>query len=937
MRFSIVFLALFALAAAIPTTPKLHAADQDILKKQQHVIHLLENIVGELPHQYLYEIGYKYEFEPYLQNYENPSVVKYYLGLVKTGHVQPKGTPFSVSVSQLRKEVALLTQIFLGAKDYETFLNTAAWARVYVNQDQFVKAFSSAVIQRPDTQGVILPPAYEVYPHYFFDTRIIQKVHDYMNQYGYEHHGEGEQHHEHVHHIHVNYTSYLPFGENQIAYFTEDIGLSAYYSYVHLSSYILHHGQQLHGYGQKYPQGGFKGEGEYHHHHGHVGHGAHFYYIHQQLLARYNLERLGQGLEPIRELDNYWEHIETPYKPHLRYLNGVNFPGRDEHHYITPRHHNYELIKLVRALERRIVDAIDLGHVITPQGAFLSLYQPEGLNILGQIIEGTGHSINPRYYGSYQAVAKQLLGNAPEFNNIYEYSPSALELGQTAVRDPIFYQLYSKIIELFHYYQEALPAYQYNDVVVPGVHIEKVQVGDLVTYFSDYEVELDNAVPHPVEHHHQHEHQPFPHVRAHLKRLDHKQYEYTIHVNAEKPVQGAVVRVYVGPKYNYDGQPIDINVHRHYFFELDQFYYDIVEGHNAIVRNSHQATGQSYDWPSVQQIRERVEGAIKSQNPYYITYPQQLFGFPARLSLPKGTKSGFPLQFFVIITAGIHHQPEHYGPVVEENWMTYQPHHYQIVSSEDYEQFAQHPVDKIHGGYQSVDVIPDFDNHVITEGNWHWGYLYKKYPGSYYYPHWQQTHYSYGGEHHYEHHYPEHHEGQYHGEQHVEQHGEHHGEQYHGKHHHAGEQYHGEQYHGQQYHGVHHGYAGEQYHGKTPYHGVEQGKTYHGEQYHGTAHHGHGFEHEHEYYGSGHYPGASEYHGTYPTGTYKGYQGHEEQLQQFYNNEFIGDIIGGAISLDGKPLGYPFDRQLAHSAFYAHNIYLKDVVVYHHDEYFTEY
>lgn len=83
-------------------------------------------------------MGTNYEFEPYLQNYENPSVVKYYVGLVKAHHIQPKQTPFSYSVSQLRKEVALLTQIFMGAKDYQTFLNTAAWARVYVNQDQFL-------------------------------------------------------------------------------------------------------------------------------------------------------------------------------------------------------------------------------------------------------------------------------------------------------------------------------------------------------------------------------------------------------------------------------------------------------------------------------------------------------------------------------------------------------------------------------------------------------------------------------------------------------------------------------------------------------------------------------------------------------------------------------------------------------------------------------
>ncbi|XP_001599110.3 hexamerin [Nasonia vitripennis] len=872
MRFSIVFLALFALAAAIPATPKYHAADQELLKKQQDVIYLLENIAGELPNQHLREIGYSYEFEPYLQNYENPSTVKYYVSLVKTGHAQPQGTPYSDAVSQLRKEVALLVQIFLGAKDYETFLNTAAWARVHVNQDQFVNAFAKAILQRKDLYGVILPPAYEVFPYYFFDTRIIQKVQDYVNKYGLDYQqAQGEKYG--VYTINVNYTSYYPFGENEIAYFTEDIGLNAYYGYVQLAHYMI-------------PYGGDYAHKEHGEHYKN-GHGAHYYYIHQQLLARYNLERLGQGLAPIKELDYYYEHIETPYKPNFRYTNGVNFPGRDEHHYITPRHHNYELVKLARALEQRILDAIHLGHVITPQGAFLSLYQPEGLNILGELIEGTGRSINPRYYGSFQYVARQLLGNAPEFNNIYEYSPSALELGQTAVRDPIFYQLYSKIIELFHYYQEALPAYQYNDVVVPGVNIEKVEVGDLVTYFSDYEVDLNNAVVQPVGQHQ--EYQPFPKVKANLKRLDHKQYEYTIYVQAKKVVPGAVVRVYVGPKYNYDGQPIDISQHRHYFYELDQFVYDITEGQNVITRNSHQFAGQSYDYPSVQQLKESIKGAYSSQSPYYINYPEQLYGFPARLTLPKGSQSGFPLQFFFIITAGTQHQPEHYGPVVEEQWQTYQPYHYQIVGDEEYKQFTQNPVDTIHGGYQTIEVIPDFDSQIITEGNWHWGYLYKKYPGSYYYPHWQQTYYSQkGGD---SHHYGSHYKTDY-------------------------------PKHGATYHYGQGGYHGQEgYHGQYPYayqKGTEQPEGGKYQTYYKQG----------AYHGSGYYPG-----GHYS----QSHKGQSEYVHNYYQNKYIGDVIGGAVSFDNKPFGYPFDRPIADSAFYAHNIYIQDVYVYHHNEYIPEY
>ncbi|XP_014212554.1 hexamerin-like [Copidosoma floridanum] len=884
MRFSIVFLALFALAAAVPTVPKLHAADQDFLAKQQDVIHLLENIAGQLPNDHLRNIGSTYEFEPYLKNYENPSVVKYYLGLYATGHVQPQHTPYSYSVSQLRKEVALLTQIFLGAKDYVTFLSATAWARVHVNQDQFVTAFAQAVLQRHDLQGVILPAPYEVYPHYFFDARIIQKVQDHVNNHIADYQTQGDKHE--VHTIHVNYTSYLPYDENKIAYFTEDIGLSAYYSYVQLSGYMMPYGEH-----------GWTDETTPHH----IGHGSHYYYVHQQLLAHYNLERLGQGLGPIHPLDDYYEHIETPYKPNLRYLNGINFPGRDEHIYVTNKHHSYELIKLVRILERRILDAIDAGQVITPQGAFLSLYQPQGLNILGELIEGTGRSINPRYYGSYMYVARQLLGQSPYFSSIYEYSPSALELGQTAVRDPIFYQLYNKIIEMFHYYQESLPAYQYSDLIVPGVSIEKVDVSELITYFSDYEVDLANAIAQPVGG--SHEHQPFPKVVAHLKRLDHKPYEFSIHVNSEKVLPGAVFRVYVGPKYNYDGQPIDITTHRHYFYELDQFVYDLTEGKNIIVRNSHEATGQSYDWPTVSQLKERVQGAFRSQNPYYIHYPEQLYSFPARLSLPKGSPSGFPLQFFVIVSAAGQPLNLHYGPVVAEQWRTYQPHHYQVVGTKEYEQFTRNPVDKIHGGYQHVEVIPDFDAQIITHGNFHYGYLYKKYPGSYYYPRWQQTHYEYGS-------HPS------------------------LKEHHGVEQHVGDYSH--QYASPYTGSLPQSGTYKYPYayqkvvengpQGSYQQSIYKQGMYESKS--------QDVYHGSGYYSGSqySTVASTYPVN-----KGREEYIHNYYQNKYIGDVIGGGISLDNKPLGYPFDRPLANSAMYVPNIYIADAIVYHEDEKITEY
>ena len=89
------------------------------------------------------------------------------------------------------------------------------------------------VLQRPDTQGVILPPSYEILPHYYFDVRVIQEVQNYKTK------GikpiTGEQ----VIYVPINYTSHLPGGEHRLSYFTEDIGLNNYYEYLQHAAHML--------------------------------------------------------------------------------------------------------------------------------------------------------------------------------------------------------------------------------------------------------------------------------------------------------------------------------------------------------------------------------------------------------------------------------------------------------------------------------------------------------------------------------------------------------------------------------------------------------------------------------------------------------------------------------------------------------------------------
>lgn len=124
-------------------------------------------------------------------------------------------------------------------------------------------------------------------------------------------------------------------------------------------------------------------------------------------------------------------------------------------------------------------------------------------------------------------------------------------------------------MNLYQQYQQSLPAYQYNDLILPGVTIQNVDVSQLVTLFTDFYVDLDAVTGHQSQQ--QQEEQTQSHVRAHLKRLDHQPYQYRITVHSEQNVPNAVVRVFLGPKHDHQGQPISISKNEHLFVELDQF------------------------------------------------------------------------------------------------------------------------------------------------------------------------------------------------------------------------------------------------------------------------------------------------------------------------------------------------------------------------------
>lgn len=102
-------------------------------------------------------------------------------------------------------------------------------------------------------------------------------------------------------------------------------------------------------------------------------------------------------------------------------------------------------------MESRVSAAIDSGFVWDATGKWINIYTPEGLNILGNIIEGNMDSCNRDFYGSIDLFTRKILGYNLEPSTSYQIVPSALEFYSMSMRDPAFYRLYNRIFKFYHY------------------------------------------------------------------------------------------------------------------------------------------------------------------------------------------------------------------------------------------------------------------------------------------------------------------------------------------------------------------------------------------------------------------------------------------------------------------------------------------------------
>ncbi|XP_017487461.1 PREDICTED: larval serum protein 1 beta chain-like [Rhagoletis zephyria] len=604
-------------------------------------------------------------------------------------------------VRTYHKQAYALFNYFYYAKDWETFQQNVAWARIHVNEGMFVYALTLAVIHRDDFQGLILPTIYEIFPQYFFNSKFIYAAEkfDYntwskyiqyekeFNDVYYQNNkyynqdyfymkdfktyqwwklmGLGENWYaaeksyplrENTYEIMaddkyisfmkdikmfwhpVDYTRDIEFfnEHSMLSYFTEDLGWNSYWYYLNMDYAFFLDGKTF----------GLDKDRR----------GEWWVYNVEQLLSRYYMERLANGLGDIPELS--WYHAyEQGYDPELLSFSGIGYTYR-KNYFEIQSYGNYDMLNQVQSAHKRIYGIIESGVYTTRDGHKIDLHQPQAIEYIGNYLQGNADTIDTidKYVLNSWYMLTHMLVAGVDYND-FEVMPNVFLNYETMMRDPLFYSLYKQISTVYYLYKQQLHPYRREELALPGVEIKRVGVSEMVTYYDLVDFDVTNLMNDKMV---------FADgefvwdkaLYARQMRLNHKPFNFDITVQSDKP-QKVVIRTFYGPKFDEYGRIISLEQNRQNFVELDEFVYELTAGENVIKRSSEDFDWAIEDRTTYTEMYHYVMAAFdgKYELPLDISEPHS--GFPQRLILPKGWETGFPVQLFFYIAP--------YEATVEQN------------------------------------------------------------------------------------------------------------------------------------------------------------------------------------------------------------------------------------------------------------------------------
>ena len=423
----------------------------------------------------------------------------------------------------------------------------------------------------------------------------------------------------------VDYTRDIEFynKESALSYFTEDVGLNAYWYYLNMDYAFFLDGKT---FGLNKDR-----RGEY------------WLYTVRQLLSRYYMERLSFGYGEIPEF-SFFDKVEYGYDPQLINYNGVGFSYR-KNYYEIESYGKFDYYYKVLDFFNRLDEIITKGVYVTYDGKSIDLRKPESIEYIGNIMQGNVDTFDKYFFKYWYMYAHMYFGDVDKYD--FEAFPNVFLNYETMMRDPMFYMFYKKIASVYFQFQQYMKPYTYEQLLFPGVTIKDVKVSDLVTYFDLVDFDVTNLLNDKMT---------FVDGKfvwdktllARQMRLNHKPFDFEFKIESDKE-QKVVIRAYLAPKFDEFGRVISLTENRQNFMEIDSFMYTLKSGVNEFKRQSKDFYWTIEDRTSYTELYKYVMLAFEGKYEFPLDISEPHCGFPDRLVLPKGWYKGMPMQFFFFV------------------------------------------------------------------------------------------------------------------------------------------------------------------------------------------------------------------------------------------------------------------------------------------------
>ncbi|XP_059618290.1 phenoloxidase subunit 1-like [Phlebotomus argentipes] len=532
----------------------------------------------------------------------------------------PRKKPFCLFNRKHTQIAGRLIEIFLDAPDTDTLFSYASYAHDRVNPQMYQYSLSVAMQHRADTQNTPIPSVAETFPNQFVDPEVLPQARE-----------ENAFVPDGVRRpivIPPSYTASEREEEQRLAYFREDIGVNLHHWHWHL----VYPGDGPERVVRKDRRGEL------------------FYYMHAQIIARYNIERLCNRLARVRRLNNLREAVPEGYFPKLsRSSNNQTYPPRFADVTLKdidrPEDNTQVQISDLEGWRDRILQAIDQGYVETPSGQRLQLDESRGIDLLGDMIEASILSPNPRLYGNLHNMGHNVIAYNHDPDNRFLEQFGVMGDVTTAMRDPIFYRWHAYIDQIFQKHKNTLQPYTPNVLSFDGVTVQSVAcqmtqrntpANVILTYWQRGELNLGAGL----------DFGPQGNVFAQFTHLQHAPFSWRITVNNDSgATRQGTCRIFMCPRTDERGMPFTFRDQRVLMIEMDRFTVNLSPGVNTINRRDEES---NVTIPYDRTFRNIGTAARRPLGQDQFNFCG--CGWPNHLLVPKGSPEGFTMDTFVMIS-----------------------------------------------------------------------------------------------------------------------------------------------------------------------------------------------------------------------------------------------------------------------------------------------